>query len=241
MGRCFRRSYWTCYEFYPFLIFMNCIICGRENPTVWDIMGKKYVYCPGCGFIQLSARQFPNREMERNRYLSHHNSTENSGYLTYLQKFLASSFYPFVPSGSSILDFGSGPEPVLADLLKAKGFSVDTYDPFFAPSCQWEKQKYDAVTAVEVFEHIRNPSCEIKKLSGVLNQNGSIIVRTMLHAENKMSFTSWWYRQDSTHISFFAKRTMKLLAEQNGLVIFSFKNNCEIVLSKLPHNNDLTS
>lgn len=180
----------------------------------------------------MSPEYFPSPEDEKKRYASHNNDISNTGYLSYLNNFLSSVFYPFVPKHSSILDFGSGPVPVLADILKIRGFTVDYYDPFFAPSLEWKEKKYDAVTAVEVFEHLHNPSEAIKNLSSVLKNNGYLIIRTMLHPENKNFFSGWWYRQDCTHVSFFSERTFRLISDRYDFKLIAVKNNREIVLKK---------
>ncbi len=211
---------------------MPCKLCSRENPEEWEIRGKEYSFCPGCGFIQLSEKYFPDKEAEKARYLSHNNTKENKGYRSYLENFLESSFYPFIYKHSVVFDFGSGPQPVLQEILQSRGFSVHYYDPFFAPGRDWKMRKYDVITAVEVFEHLQDPLAEIQTLSSLLNPNGLIIIRTMLHNEEKQFFASWWYREDYTHVSFFSVRTIHAMAEGCGLSVLSLKNNCEIVLVK---------
>lgn len=213
---------------------MQCAVCGRKNLEQWDIKDKEYRYCPGCGFIQLAPEYFPGELEERTRYLQHTNTTADSRYVAYLQDFLTSSFYPYVRQNSTALDFGCGPEPVLAKILQHEGFTIDCYDPFFAPDVPWKTKTYDAITAVEVFEHLQDPAGELEALAAAVHDNGYILLRTMLHTEKKDSFSCWWYREDSTHVSFFSERTIKTLAERYRLSISSIKNSCEIVLKKQP-------
>ncbi len=215
---------------------MNCTVCGRKDPENWNIKNRKYRYCHGCGFIQLAPEHFPERQAEKTRYLQHTNTAADSRYAAYLQNFLTSSFYPYVRESSTVLDFGCGPEPVLVKILQHEGFTVDCYDPFFAPDVPWKTKTYDAVTAVEVFEHLQDPAGELESLTAVVQNNGHIILRTMLHTEKKDAFSCWWYREDVTHVSFFSERTIKTLAIQYSLSIISMKNSCEIVLKKQPRS-----
>lgn len=211
---------------------MGCKICREKNTKIWNIKSKKYSYCPQCGFIQISREYFPERLVEKKRYTSHNNTPSNRGYLSYLKNILTSSFYPFVPAGNTVLDFGSGPQPVLAGLLQKAGYNVDFYDPFFAPSQDWKTRKYDAVTAIEVFEHLQDPVSEITTLLKVLKANGHLIIRTMLHNEEENFFSSWWYKEDITHISFYAEKTIRVMVKPFGLTVASIKNNSEIVIKK---------
>ena len=74
------------------------------------------------------------------------------------EKFIQTSILPFAPSGKDLLDFGSGPSPVLGEILKEKyEFNVDIYDYYFKPEKNYIGKKYDVITCTEVIEHIVNP------------------------------------------------------------------------------------
>ncbi len=59
---------------------------------------------------------------ERAEYDLHENSIEDMGYVNYLDNFLIKAVDPYINEGQA-LDFGCGPEPVLAELLKRGVFN----------------------------------------------------------------------------------------------------------------------
>ena len=51
------------------------------------------------------------------------------------------------------LDYGCGPGPALAHMLREAGHDVALFDPFFAPDPAPFNRTYDFVTCTEVAEH----------------------------------------------------------------------------------------
>ncbi len=176
---------------------------------------------------------------------------------------------PQVPQNPRVLDFGSGPTPVFAQLLQGWGYDVTIYDPYFAPSgielgvgkplhptsstympqnpapprnlrpsctkkstADWQNKTYDAITSIEVFEHLTDPLTTLQQLAGLLQPGGHLCIRTLLHYNDQKRFCNWWYPIDNTHITFFHAHTFAHMAKQCGLVVISIKNGCEIILQK---------
>ena len=110
-------------------------MCGGDAPP-WahGIHDRRYDWCPTCGSIQIAADLLPTPETERNRYLEHNNQPDNSNYREYLTRFLESAIATTVSPPARILDFGSGPSPVLSMLLAERGYDVWSYDPIFQPN-----------------------------------------------------------------------------------------------------------
>lgn len=146
--------------------------------------------------------------MQRNRYLQHENSRENRGYVEMLESFIQKGIGPFAAPGARILDFGCGPEPVLAELLRERGYQVDTYDLFFQPDEGYREKRYDLILLVEVLEHLTNPREALRDLAGRLDPGGVLSLMTLFHPGNRASFAGWWYRRDPTHVSFFTAGTL---------------------------------
>jgi len=161
-------------------------------------------------------------EKQKDRYLQHENTLENTAYVEMFEKFIASGVESFVPPGGKILDFGCGPDPVLAELLGRRGFDVDVVDLFFRPEGAFRKEKYNLITLTEVLEHLTDPLEVLKGLKDRLRPGGSIALMTQFHQENREKFSSWWYRRDSTHVSFYSLKTIRKLGEAVGMaVVFS--------------------
>ena len=139
-----------------------------------------------------------------------------------LENFIEIGVLPFAQKNQRVLDFGCGPEPVLAQLLRKKGFTVDLYDPFFNTDKANLNQHYQLITLTEVLEHISNPLEALLILTRRLERGGAIVLMTLFHPDNQEKFESWWYRRDPTHVSFYTLATLRQLAEALGLsLVFS--------------------
>ena len=131
-----------------------------------------------------------------------------------------------------ISDFGCGHGPVLAHLLKEKGFSVDTYDPYFAPEKVYEHKNYDLITSTEVIEHLRDPMCELRLMKEHLKPGGLLSVMTLFHPDDEKEFLEWYYKREVTHIAFYTPLTMQHIANILGLKILHQDRKNITVLSK---------
>lgn len=135
---------------------------------------------------------------------------------------------PYVGAGARILDFGSGPEPVLASLLKDRGYEVEIYDKYFSPGTV--TGRFDMITSTEVFEHVPDPISLLKELKPRLNPGGMIAVKTSFRPDDDTEFFKWWYREDSTHISFFTVKAFEIMAVKTDLSLFFCDDRSLIIL-----------
>lgn len=206
-----------------------CKICGHGTLPIYDgQFDINYYYCSNCGFMFMDESKILPPEQERERYLKHINTPEDSGYVDVLKTFIRTSILPFHGNIKTALDFGSGPEPVLAALLKKMGYEVDIYDIYFAPEPVFKDKTYDLITCTEVLEHLKNPLETLKLLKSLLNAGGILAVMTMFHPlasekggklSGEMEFKDWWYRRDPAHISFFRPETFRYIADLLGMSI----------------------
>ena len=98
---------------------MNCKICTNKTRSILDKQFEvTYYQCLSCNFLFIEPNRLPKKEEELNVYLQHENSLECEGYVNMFRKFINQAIKPYC-KGKSVLDFGSGPEPVLAHLMKA--------------------------------------------------------------------------------------------------------------------------
>src|SRR3989339_1726616 len=166
-----------------------CKICSNKTQTIFDQQyNQNYYYCPCCEFIFLDEHKTISHEKEKTLYEFHNNNQENQGYVKMFQDFIAQAIRPYKNQIKTALDFGSGPGPVLADLLRQEGFDVDIYDKHFAPEKAYQNKKYDLITATEVFEHLTDPMETLKLLKSLLNENGIIAIMTLFHNNNEEDF-----------------------------------------------------
>jgi SAM-dependent methyltransferase len=127
-----------------------------------------------------------------------------------------------------ILDFGSGPEQVLADILTRRGVKCASHDPLYGISADKGGDRFDIIMACEVFEHLRDIQKEIRLISRLVKPGGFVYVHTQLYDDVK-EFSSWWYIKDLTHINFFCEKTMGKVGEMIGKKIFSTNKKDTII------------
>ncbi len=204
---------------------MRCLICNnshlRELSTTSD--GKLYHHCEACGYTALDSSFYLSREEEKARYLLHENSLENRGYVEWLERFLKFALTEEAPEHAGrILDFGSGPRPVLTHLLKARGFQASCEDVFFAP--RKVPGRFRLICAVEVMEHVFEPLEVFRALAVRLEEGGRLCLSTSFMPEGFTParlelFEHWSYRSDATHVGFFTPKTLAVCAEKCGMVL----------------------
>ena len=200
---------------------MKCLICSSlivkpffrfEERVEKKKKTRTYYKCKECDYVFLDPLERLEKSEEKKRYLKHNNDTKDERYL----KFLSSLYdVSFKKEHKSLLDFGCGP----TESMKALNSKIESYDPFF-PYKEKLKKKYDLILCSEVVEHFYKPFEEFKRLSEMLNQGGSLAIRTqVLDKQKEKDFKNWSYRQDVTHVGFFQKKTFFLLAKRLGLIL----------------------
>ncbi|MDF1567449.1 MAG: methyltransferase domain-containing protein, partial [Spirochaetaceae bacterium] len=155
-----------------------CPLCGRSGLDAFTTRRDKVLYakCPFCGYISRDPSFRMSAHDEQKRYRLHENRPDDPGYLKWLNKFLNFALKPVPRENGRILDFGSGPEPVMAELLRRRGWQVDIEDVFFAPDrCPGP---FTLITAVEVFEHLADPKSVLEDLAGRLEPDGRLCIST---------------------------------------------------------------
>ena len=202
------------------MTILSCKICKTNVKIIHDNQyDQDYYHCANCEFISLDEKKLITPAQEKKEYAFHENSFENEGYVNMFRKFIDKAIRPYKSKIKTALDFGSGPGPVLAELLRQEGFKTNIYDKHFAPEKVYLNKKYDLITATEVFEHLTDPLATLKLLKSLLNKNGIIAIMTLFHQNNEEHFKKWWYRRDITHISFFTPKTFKYMASLLGMKI----------------------
>lgn len=211
-----------------------CKICKNETYPIDD--KKKsltYYRCLSCGFVSLDDKHIINKVEEKTKYDQHNNSLKNEGYVQMFEDFIDLSIEPYIEYIQTVLEFGSGPEPVLAKLLERRGFEVDIYDLYYSSKKVYEAKSYDLISSTEVFEHLGKPLEILETLSNHLNTAGYIVLMTKFPPKDDKEFLAWWYRRDPTHISFFTPLSFEVMAQKVGLKVLKTINNNIVVFQKL--------
>lgn len=210
----------------------NCLICGSKTHTLKDEQMKvTYSVCNACEFVYKNTEYHLNNDGEHDEYKMHNNSFESKGYVQMFERFIAENIRPLNISGIA-LEFGSGPGPVLKELLRREGFEMYDYDPFFNPNTDYSDRKYDLITSTEVVEHFSNPLKEFVHISSLLKVNSYLVVMTNFNNFTENEFLKWWYRRDATHISFYNVKTFEFIAKKLKLKLVKHNDKNVIIFQK---------
>lgn len=155
-------------------------------------------------------------EQEKAQYDLHQNQLDDPGYRQFLSRLALPLLSSLTPEQNTGLDFGCGPGPLLAKMLREAGKQMQVWDPFYAPEPKALQQKYHFVSCTEAIEHFINPAKEWSLWLDLLLPEGMLALMTKRY-KDQSSFSNWHYKNDPTHISFFHQRTFEYLAERDQL------------------------
>lgn len=192
-----------------------CPVCLAPNPEPFlEVEDKRYWRCGHCEARFLDPCQRLSAREEYAFYLSHENDPEDAGYRRFLSK-LASPLLARLSPASRGLDYGCGPAPALAAMLREAGHAVALYDPFFQPDSEVLTVAYDFVTCTETAEHFHRPAEEFTRLMALVRPGGWLGLMTCFQTDDAR-FADWHYRRDPTHVVFYRETTLRHLAESRG-------------------------
>ncbi|MBW6507565.1 MAG: class I SAM-dependent methyltransferase [Rhodobacteraceae bacterium] len=193
----------------------TCPVCDASRPEPFIVAdGRDYWRCASCEARFLAPAQRPSRDEEYAHYLHHENDPGDPRYRRFLSK-LAEPLLARLAPRSRGLDYGCGPGPALAAMLREAGHEVALYDPFFAPDPSPLAETYDFVTCTEVAEHFHHPSAEFARLCALVRPGGWLAVMTCFQTDDAR-FADWHYRKDPTHVVFYREQTFRHLARSWG-------------------------
>lgn len=192
-----------------------CPVCGTaQTEPFLSVEGRDYWRCHTCAARFLAPAQRPSRGDEYAHYLHHENSSDDPRYRRFLSK-LADPLLERLAPGSHGLDYGCGPGPALAAMLREAGHRVALYDPFFAPDLAPLGTSYDFVTCTEVVEHFHTPRAEFARLRELVRPSGWLALMTCFQTDDAR-FARWHYRTEPTHVVFYREVTLRYLARDWG-------------------------
>lgn len=196
-----------------------CPLCKTTNSSkFYKEKFREYLRCLSCDFIFVPKMYHLSDAEEKSRYDTHNNDPNDHRYRHFLSQLLV-PLLERIQQKSNGLDFGSGPGPTLSLMLEECGHSVDLYDKFYANDISVFEKKYDFITATEVVEHLSEPMAEISRLIEMLNNQGHLAVMTQILTP-QIDFSSWYYKNDPSHIGFFTKKSLSFLARNLNIEVY---------------------
>jgi len=193
----------------------RCPVC-RAAPVAdfGTFDGKRYWRCDACEARGMAPAHYPDAATERAEYDRHENDVDDPGYRRFLSKLAVPLLARLGPNARG-LDYGCGPGPALAAMLREVGHEVAVYDPFYAPDPAPLAETYDFITCTEVAEHFHRPADEFDRLGAMLRPGGWLAVMTCFQTDDAR-FGGWHYRKDATHVVFYRAATFATIAAQRG-------------------------
>lgn len=192
-----------------------CPLCQSDDSLLFCRDSRReYRRCEICQLVFVPAAFFLSAEEEKAEYDLHENAVDDAGYRRFLSR-LAEPLMARLSPAASGLDFGCGPGPALAALMREAGFNVALYDIFYCANSDVLNRHYDFITATEVVEHLHQPGQVIRQLWSCLYPGGQLAMMTKL-VHSAEAFSRWHYKNDPTHVVFFSRETFAWLAATLG-------------------------
>ncbi len=215
---------------------MNCNICNAPAQEVFraKILGKyeaPYFQCTQCGFLRA-----PEPFWLEESYSSAITALD-IGMLKRnleLREVVTAMLRAYFDASGKFVDYGGG-YGMLVRLLRDRGmdfYRQDIYaENLFAKNFDLSDagtEKFELLTAFEVFEHLEHPVAEIEKM---LQLSDNILFSTELQPIPDPRPDTWWYilPEIGQHISFFSKGSLEALAKQMGLHLSSNGKNLHLL------------
>lgn len=196
----------------------SCRLCGCQNLFLFHKDRQRpYYRCQVCHLISVPKSHWLTEFQEKAIYDKHQNDVESADY----RHFLSRTFNPVIkkiPPEAKGLDFGCGPGPALCAMFMEAGYPMKTYDKFYAPTQSVLEETYDFITMTEVIEHLGHPACALQKLYNQLNLAGFLAIMTK-RVTSLLDFSSWHYKNDTTHIAFYCRETFHYVAQLFGMSV----------------------
>ena len=186
---------------------MTCPLCNSTATLFCEKPKHLFYKCNTCDGIFRPKDTFLTAEEEKEHYEKHNNDVYDERYQNFVSPIVNAVLLDFSPEAKG-LDFGSGTGPVIAKMLKDKGYQVENYDLFFANEPSFLKEKYDYVSCCEVMEHFHHPHQEFELLQSLLLPNGKLYCKTEVYI-NQKPFENWYYKDDFTHVFIYQPKTLE--------------------------------
>ncbi|ORT51687.1 2-polyprenyl-3-methyl-5-hydroxy-6-metoxy-1,4-benzoquinol methylase [Vibrio sp. qd031] len=212
-----------------------CPLCHQPDSEFYH-QDKRRIYrqCQRCQLVFVEPHFRLDADAEKACYDHHENDPYNDGYRQFLSR-MSTPLCERINTDAKGLDFGCGPGPALAYMLREQGYSVNLYDIYYHPDPKPLSQTYDFVTATEVIEHLYQPDIIWSQWLNLLNPGGWLGVMTKMVIDVE-AFASWHYKNDVTHVCFYSRATFEYLANRDGLQL-DFIGNDVILLRKPEHES----
>ncbi|MDX1678046.1 methyltransferase domain-containing protein [Arsukibacterium sp.] len=213
----------------------HCPLCQAHAPAFYHRDKHRcYFRCNRCALVFADRASLLSNQAEYAQYLLHNNDVQDNGYRQFLSRLSEPLLARLATMGRSAghtgLDFGCGPGPLLAKMLTEAGQEMQVWDPYFADVPAVLNQKYDFICCSEAIEHFVQPQYEWQLWLRLLKPAGLLAIMTKRYT-TLAAFSTWHYKNDPTHVSFFHQDTFSWLAARSKMTA-DFVTNDVVILQK---------
>jgi len=219
---------------------MRCNICNRETLPFQQAMvrGKynvQYFCCPNCGFIQTESPYWLGEAYAEAINTSDVGLVARNLETARVTKAVISVFFE---SAAKFVDYGGG-YGLFVRLLRDSGFDFYRYDRFCAnlfahglDVTASELQKYELVTAFEVFEHLVDP---MQDIAAIAKFSENILFTTNITPTPPPLLKNWWYYglDHGQHVSLYSRTSLSVVAAQLNLHLYSNGVNLHLLTKQV--------
>jgi len=194
----------------------KCPLCATIAEKFYED-NQKYFHCLTCHAIFVAQEDLPDETLEKERYELHDDNAQDTGYRKFVSPITSNIEKDFSQEAKGV-DFGAGTSQIITKVMQEKGYDISSYDPYFHPNKELLENKYDYIASCEVIEHFYHPAKEFALLQSMLKKDAKLYLMTDMYDEGT-EFSSWYYKNDPTHVFFYTKKTFEWIQEK-----FAFTN-----------------
>ncbi len=223
---------------------MVCKICSSTTHIIFNkkLLTKYlvgYHQCSNCGFIQTDEPHWLS-EAYQNAITSL--DLGYAGRNTYSSYITAGIIELFFNYKDKFIDYGGG-YGLFVRLMRDCGYDYYLEDKYcqnlFANSFEQNEipeQKFELLTAFEVFEHLPDP---ISEISTMLEYSDSILFSTEIYPSDKSELENWWYISPETgqHVSIYSIKSLQEIAKHFRLNLYTNGTNLHLLTPKTLNSN----
>ncbi|WGK64350.1 class I SAM-dependent methyltransferase [Croceiramulus getboli] len=197
-----------------------CSLCDHPTLPYYEDDQRSWSRCTQCEAILLDSQHHLTAAEEHQRYDLHHNDVFDPRYRQFTNPISSAVCNDFQKDALG-LDYGCGPGPVIAQVLKERGYTIELYDPFYHKDDSVLQLTYDFIVCSEVVEHFFEAKSEFHRLQSLLKPQGKLYIMTALFDANTIDFSDWYYKDDPTHVIFYTLKTFDYIEGA-----FGFSSHC---------------
>jgi len=213
----------------------KCKICNAGSDFFYKDQ-RTFYKCPNCSLI--FTRDYPPKIKEEKHYQKQWTETQPEFWKSQADVLLQMTLNYLHPE--NILDFGSG-SGEMARELRSRGLNVTELEPMkngFLKDQNYSKP-FDLIIALEVMEHIHDLWREFQEIDKILAPGGIFLCSTALSndfidlPDAAQHFSSWWYKDDFTHVNFFCNSSLEYLGNKMNWDVDIYANKAFVMIKNI--------